>query len=190
MAPRLGRMQALPAKACCALSMSMWAARLRRVARGCGLAGRISPTSVAWLPRLLLQNESAARHFGALHFTGLGITGISRAQLEDWLAAVAPGARVQQRDRARARALEIFDRSFAITNALTLLALTVAVVGLYNAMVGLRLNRLATRQLLASLGVTSAEERHIELVRALGLGLFAVLLAVPWGWPWVRSSAA
>ena len=133
------------------------------------------------VPRLLLHNESAARHFGALHFTGLGITGISRAQLEGWLAAVAPGARVQQRDRARARALEIFDRSFAITNALTLLALTVAVVGLYNAMVGLRLNRLATRQLLASLGVTSAEERHIELVRALGLGLFAILLAVPLG---------
>ena len=133
------------------------------------------------VPRLLVQNGTAARHFGALHFTGLGISGIPRTELDDWLAAVAPGARVQQRDRARERALAIFDRSFAITNALTLLALTVAVVGLYNAMAGLRLNRLATRQLLASLGVTAAEDRRIELVRALGLGLFAVLLALPLG---------
>lgn len=133
------------------------------------------------VPRLLMQNRTAAMRFGALHFTNLGVSGISRAELEDWLSAVAPGARMQQRDRTRARALEIFDRSFAITNALTLLALTVAVVGLYNAMAGLRLNRLATRQLLASLGVTAAEDRHIELVRALGLGLFAVLLALPLG---------
>ncbi|MDE0365008.1 MAG: ABC transporter permease [Gammaproteobacteria bacterium] len=133
------------------------------------------------VPRLLMQNETAARHFGVLHFTGLGVSGISRSALEDRLAAVAPGAGVRQRDRARARALEIFDRSFAITNALTLLALTVAVVGLYNAMMGLRLNRLATRELLASLGLTAAENRHIELVRALGLGLLAVLLALPLG---------
>ena len=133
------------------------------------------------VPRLLMQNETAAKHFGALHFNGLGVSGVSRTELEGWLAAVAPGAGVQQRDRARARALEIFDRSFAITNALTFLALTVAVVGLYNAMMGLRLNRLATRELLASLGLTAAENRHIELVRALGLGLLAVLLALPLG---------
>ena len=133
------------------------------------------------VPRLLVHNETAARHFGALHFTGLGISGIPRLELEPWLAAFAPGAGVQQRDGARTRALEIFDRSFAIASALTLLALTVAVVGLYNAMVSLRLNRLATRRLLTSLGVTAAEDRHIERVRALGLGAFAVLLALPLG---------
>ena len=133
------------------------------------------------VPRLLLQNETAARHFGALRFSGLGISGIPRTELEAWLADVAPEASVQQRARARMRALEIFDRSFAITNALTLLALTVAVAGLYNAMVGLRLNRLATRELLTSLGITVAEERRVELVRALGLGTFAVLLALPLG---------
>ena len=135
----------------------------------------------AVVPRLLLQDEAAARRFGDLHFTGMGISNVSRAELDAWLAAYAPGARVQQREAARARALEIFDRSFAITNALTLLALIVAVVGIYNAMVGLRLNRLATRQLLTALGVTAAEDRYIELVRALGLGALAVLLALPLG---------
>ena len=133
------------------------------------------------VPRLLLQDEAAARRFGELYYTGMGIAGISRTELDTWLADYAPRAGVQDREGARARALEIFDRSFAITNALTLLALTVAVVGIYNAMVGLRLNRLATRQLLTALGVTAAEDRYIELVRALGLGAVALLLALPLG---------
>ena len=133
------------------------------------------------VPRILLGNETAARRFGALYFPGLGMSGIPRLEFEAWLSEVAPQARVRQRDQARRRALELFDRSFAITNALTLLALTVAVAGLYNAMTGLRLNRLATRKLLTSLGLTGAEERRVELVRALGLGGFAVLLALPLG---------
>ena len=135
----------------------------------------------AVMPRLLLQDDAAARRFGTLHFSAMGVSGVSRAELDAWLAGQVPAARVRQRDRARARALEIFDRSFAITNALTLLALTVAVVGLYNAMAGLRLNRLATRRLLGALGVSAAEDRYVELVRAAGLGGLAVLLAVPLG---------
>ena len=135
----------------------------------------------AVMPRLLLPDDAVARRFGDIHFTGLGITGVTREELDGWLADHAPESSVRQRDLARMRALEIFDRSFAITNALTLLALTVAMVGLYNAMVGLRLNRLATGQLLTALGVTSAENRLVELIRALGLGAFAVLLALPLG---------
>ncbi len=133
------------------------------------------------LPRLLLPNETTARLFGPLHFTGIGISGVRGAELESWLAENVPDARVRQRERARARALTIFDRSFAITNALTLLALTVAVAGLYNAMTGLRLNRLATRQLLTALGVSDAEDRLIELIRALGLGACAMVPALPLG---------
>lgn len=135
----------------------------------------------AVMPRLLLDDVAAAQRFGALHHTGLGISGVPAGELDTWLAGYAPGVTLRPRERARARALEIFDRSFAITNALTLLALTVAVAGLYNAMVGLRLNRLATSRLLTALGLTAMEDRCIELVRALGLGAFAVLLALPLG---------
>ena len=132
-------------------------------------------------PRLLLHDEAAAERFGALRHSRLGVSGIPRANLETWLAEAAPEAGLQGRGGARARALEIFDRSFAITNALTLLALTVAVAGLFNAMMGLRLNRLATRGLLTALGLSAAEERRVELVRALSLGAIAVLLALPLG---------
>ena len=133
------------------------------------------------VPRLLLQNETTAGLFGPLHFNDIAVSGVAAADLETWLFENLPTARVRQRERARTRALEIFDRSFAITNALTLLALIVAVAGLYNAMTGLRLNRVATRQLLTALGVSAAEDRLIELVRALGLGACAIALALPLG---------
>lgn len=139
------------------------------------------PDFGAVMPRLLLGDEAAAGRFGELHYARLGISGVTETELNAWLAGHAPEARVRQRDRARAQALEVFDRSFAITNALTLLALTVAMAGIYNAMMGLRLNRLATGRLLTALGVTNREERFVELVRALGLGAFALLLALPLG---------
>ena len=132
-------------------------------------------------PRLLLQNGTAVRLFGALHFNTLAVSGVPGADLEGWLAENVPGATVRARERARARALEIFDRSFAISNALTLLALAVAVAGLYNAVTGLRLNRVVTRQLLSALGVSVGEDRLIELIRALGLAAGALALAVPLG---------
>lgn len=139
------------------------------------------PDFGAVTPRLLMHDEAVSRRFGKRHFTGVGISGVAALDLEAWLAAEFPEATLQPRERARARALEIFDRSFAITNALTLLALTVAVAGLYNAMLGLRLNRKATGRLLTALGLSAAEDRYIELVRALGLGALAMLLALPLG---------
>ncbi len=133
------------------------------------------------LPRLLLQNVTTARLLGPLHFKDIALSGVSGAALRAWLAENAPGAELREREPARARALEIFDRSFAITHALTLLALMVAVAGLYNAMTGLRLNRVATRQLLTVLGISAAQDRWIELLRALGLGACTLMLALPLG---------
>ncbi|MEQ8859588.1 MAG: ABC transporter permease [Pseudomonadales bacterium] len=92
-----------------------------------------------------------------------------------------PALTVEARTTIRAVALRIFDRTFAITRALTLLALLVAVVGTYNALTALRLNQAATAELLRAQGVTSAESRHIALVRAGTLGGVAVALALPLG---------
>ena len=174
------RMRALPVRTCSERLASLWARRWTWPVGPYGLPAP-SPTSAVscrgccWMtkrrPGISEPCTFRSWAFPAFRFSN------SKPGLPAWPRK--PG--VQQRGRARTRALEIFDRSFAIANALTLLALTVAVAGLYNAMTGLRLNRLATRQLLASLGVTVAEERRVELVRALGLGAFAVVLALPLG---------
>ena len=81
----------------------------------------------------------------------------------------------------RDTAIKVFDRTFLITDALTLLALIVAAVALFNALSGLRLNQQATSQLLDVLGLTRAERTLIDLARALAVGCFALLLAVPLG---------
>ena len=133
------------------------------------------------MPRLLMPDETAAKLFGALHFDRLSVSGLAPEELDVWLAEHAPGAKLRRRDAMRAFALELFDRTFAIADALTLLALLVAAAGLGSAMTGLRLNRRATDRLLAILGLTAGERRRIELIRSASLGMLALLLALPLG---------
>ena len=132
-------------------------------------------------PRLLVQAEAAAERFGALHYDRLGVSGLPVADLERWLAAAAPNIVVRQRAALRAGALDVFDRTFAITRALTLVALIVAVAGLYNAMMALRLNQRASVALLRALGLSTGEQRWVALMRGGALGVFAVVLALPLG---------
>ena len=132
-------------------------------------------------PRLLISSDAAAERFGVLHHDRLGLSGLPVADLEPWLAQFAPDAVVRQRAALRAAALDIFERTFAITRALTLLALIVAVAGLYNAMMALRLNQKASAALLRALGLSVGEQRWLALARGLALGLLAVVLALPLG---------
>ncbi len=88
---------------------------------------------------------------------------------------------VQPRADVRMQALRIFDRTFAATRALTFLALTVAVVGMYNALTALRLAQGPTRRLLNMQGLTGREMFGLTVLRSLTLGGLAVLLALPLG---------
>lgn len=99
------------------------------------------------------------------------------ARFPDTFAAL----RIQPRGDMRRLALDIFDRTFAITTALTLLALLVAVIGMYNALLALRLNQAPSYRLLDALGVVAGEQRRIALQRAGSVGCLAVLLALPLG---------
>ena len=132
-------------------------------------------------PRLLMNAEAAAQRFGALGFDRISLSGIDAASLESWLQNWAPGTQVRQRAAMRRAALEVFDRTFAITRALTLLALIIAVVGLHNAMTALRLNQRAGAALLRALGLSAAEQRRLALIRGGVLGACAILLALPLG---------
>ena len=133
------------------------------------------------VPRLLINAEVAAERFGALRYDRLSVSGLPAADLERWLAGSAPDVLIRPRAALRALALDIFDRTFAITRALTLVALIVAVAGLYNAMMALRLNQRASAALLRALGLSAGERRWLALVRGGALGLFTVVLALPLG---------
>ena len=82
----------------------------------------------------------------------------------------------------RARALEVFDRTFAVTRALRLLAVVVAFIGVWSALLALQVER--TREL-ATLEVLGLGEGQMWGLAALETGLMgavAGVLSLPLGW--------
>lgn len=137
------------------------------------------------LGRLLVDLASLNRLEVAPRFHRLTVTLAAGSDpagtLSERLAARFPAVEVDSATARRALALRIFDRTFAITRALTLLALLVAVVGTYNALTALRLHQASTAALLRAQGVTPAQIRRISLLRAGTVGGIAMVLALPLG---------
>jgi putative ABC transport system permease protein len=107
---------------------------------------------------------------------------VSRVEvLTTRLAERFPALEVVGRELLRQRAFELFDRTFAMTRALTLLALLVAGVGIYNALTALRLNQAPTRRLLEAQGVLAHELALVTFARAGIVGLISVGVAAPLG---------
>ncbi|MCF1184988.1 ABC transporter permease [Marichromatium gracile] len=81
----------------------------------------------------------------------------------------------------RTLTLEIFDRTFAITEVLRLLALAVAFVGVLSALLALQLERRRTHALLRATGMSGRALALTLLAQGSILGLVAGLLAIPLG---------
>jgi putative ABC transport system permease protein len=133
------------------------------------------------VPRLLVDVSTARRLLGELSFDRVAVASTNPQQVAEMLARQFPELDVQLSQPLRERALAIFDQTFAITRALTLLALLVACIGLYNALLGLRLNQQPTLRLLDAMGVSAGEIRLVQLARGLGIGLAVIGFALPLG---------
>lgn len=90
-------------------------------------------------------------------------------------------ADVRDHAEIRARAAAAFDRSFAVSNALTAVAVGVAVAGLYAALTALQANREREFRLLAAVGLARVEIWRLALTRTCVLGLVAAVAAAPLG---------
>jgi putative ABC transport system permease protein len=77
--------------------------------------------------------------------------------------------------------LAIFDRTFAITDVLRLLAILVAFVGVLSALTALQLQRMREYALLRASGMTVGETAVMILAQTAAMGLCAGLLALPLG---------
>ena len=92
-----------------------------------------------------------------------------------------PDGLMVDQERIKAFSLRVFERTFLVTGALNVLTLGVAGFALWASMTtlaGLRLPQLAP---LWALGLTRAELARLELLRALGLALFTLMVALPVG---------
>jgi len=130
--------------------------------------------------RVLVTNSTAVSMGIDNSFDRMSVSGLAADALSEWEMQF-PWLQIQTRAAMRTLALEIFDRTFSITRVLTLLSLLVASVGMYNALLALRLNQSRSEKLLQALGVTPGERRGMALRRALMVGGAAMALALPLG---------
>lgn len=89
---------------------------------------------------------------------------------------------VQSNVSLRQGSLEIFDRTFAITNALRLLAIVVAFIGVLSTVMSLQLERTRELGTLRSLGMSPAQIRNLTLVETGLMGTLAGVFAMPLGY--------
>lgn len=100
----------------------------------------------------------------------------------DVVRAVAPlRVDVQTNRELRALVIAIFDRTFAITYALDVIAITIAVLGVVSTLFALVLERRREFGVLRYLGVTTGGVRATVLAEAAGIGLLGGVLGVAMG---------
>ena len=88
---------------------------------------------------------------------------------------------VQDNASLRAGALEVFDRTFAITIALRLLTTLVAFIGILAALMALQLEQAREYGLMRATGMTARQLTQFALIQTGLMGLVAGLLALPIG---------
>ena len=98
--------------------------------------------------------------------------------------ALAPVQQLIVRPNAnlRTEVFEIFDRTFAITQALQLLATIVAFIGVLSALLSLELERQRELGILRAVGLTSRQIWAVIMIETGMLGSTAGLLAMPTGY--------
>ena len=102
--------------------------------------------------------------------------------VRDALADLGQPVLVRANRQIRDQSLAIFDRTFAITGVLRLLAVGVAFIGVLSALLALQLERARDHAVLRALGVTPGQMVGLGVLETGSMGLFAGLLALPLGW--------
>jgi putative ABC transport system permease protein len=97
------------------------------------------------------------------------------------LAGEAQALSIRSNRALKAASLEIFDRTFAITGVLRLLALSVAFIGVLSALMALQLERGRELGVLRANGLTPGQVWKLVTTQTGIMGLLAGVLAVPAG---------
>ena len=103
------------------------------------------------------------------------------ARVQAIAAGLSPPASVQTNRGIRELSLQIFDRTFTITEVLRLLAIGVAFVGILSALMALELERAKDYAVLRATGMTRGQLRGLIWLQTSLMGVAAGLLAIPLG---------
>ena len=88
---------------------------------------------------------------------------------------------IRDNQTLRADVIQVFDQTFAVTNALRLIATIVSIIGILSAVVLIMIDRKKDIGLLKALGIRKSDLRKLVFTQTSVMGLFAGLFAVPTG---------
>jgi putative ABC transport system permease protein len=124
-------------------------------------------------------DDRGTSSFGAHLAPGASVEDVTRA-MRTALAGTALS--VSPNRSLRAQALRIFDRTFAVTRSLRLLAVVVAFIGVWSALMALQVERTRELATLATLGLSERQQWALGLLETGLMGAVAGFLALPLGW--------
>lgn len=127
------------------------------------------------------------RHWGDTTVTALAVDARAGADHDALLAGLQ--ARIPSRSEVvirsnrglRRASLEIFDRTFAVTGVLQVIAIVVAFAGIVGAMLALAMDRTRETAILRASGMLRAQVRALVMLQTSLLGLLAGLFSLPLG---------
>jgi putative ABC transport system permease protein len=136
---------------------------------------------------VLISRNVYQRHWDDRAVSSLGVYVAEGHAIDDVVgdlrAALSGTALMVTSHRAlRTRALEVFDRTFAVTQALRLLAIGVAFIGVWSALLALQIERTRELATLEVLGLSQGQSWGLTLLETGLMGAVAGLLSLPMGW--------
>jgi putative ABC transport system permease protein len=136
---------------------------------------------------IAMSRRTFERYWNDRRLTSLGIyaaPGVDDTQLRATVQRLIEPEQalvVSSSRSIREASMKIFDRSFAITEVLRLLAALIAFVGIVSALMALQLERTHELGVLRAIGVTPRQLWRLVMVETGLMGLIAGLLALPVG---------
>jgi len=106
----------------------------------------------------------------------------SISQVRNALGGLDQGLRIRSNRQIREHSIAVFDRTFAITQILRVLAVGVAFIGVLSSLMALQLERTWEQAVLRATGATPRQLTLITLLQTGLIGLYAGLLSLPLGW--------
>jgi putative ABC transport system permease protein len=135
---------------------------------------------------VLVAREVYERYWDDRAISSVGVylaPGSNVDEVADALRKALAGSalRVTSNRSLRAQALGVFDRTFAVTQALRLLAVVVAFIGVWSALMALQVERTRELATLQALGLTGRQLWGLTFLETGFMGMTAGLLSLPTG---------
>ncbi len=137
--------------------------------------------------KVMMSSSAYNRYWDDANVTGIGVTAADGVAVRDLKTAISRAignaAEIEIRSNAelKAAALEVFERSFAITSVVHALSIAVAFVGVLSALMAMQMERSTEFGTLRAIGFTPKQVWLMFTTQTAMMGIAAGLLAVPLG---------